>query len=233
MQRKRSAGGNGNMSGATPACRIKINAAGDWQVLPPAGQITQIGDAGVNNHGLVANDDLFISGKVEANGFFFADGGAQISGSCNIYGQLVLPGQNYRLQDEGVNTSNLQFRKNNEEITIAVGQGAAGVNTAINLAMANCIIAAVAVRVTLAPGGGATTFSMGRTGGNIDEFIQALAVALGTTGTSAANGDGVNPGPVHNAAANTFVITTDANVTISDMKIRITVWYREIIPPNS
>lgn len=249
MPRKRSAGGNGNMSGATPACRIKINAAGDWQVVPPAGQITQIGNAGATSRGLVANADLFVSGKLETDGPLYCDnrltvvsgidgsGDSNIAsgGSCTIdvltCASLTLGSTMYK--QPGDNNSELYHYEVSEEVTIPVGQGAAGINSVGDLAYEETIIKAVAVRVTQAPGGGATVVHVGRTGGNIDEFIQNLAVALGTTGNSAANGDGVNAGPVHNAASNTFVITTDANVTGAAMKIRICVWSIKINAPDS
>jgi len=238
------------MSGAIPACRIKINAAGDWQIVPPAGQITQIGNAGATSQGLVNNDDLFVSGKLEVDARAYFDAGfysyvqarlygsalfwasAEFYSTASFAGNMTL-GWDFYLDHSGSAGSSLRSPTQVEELTIAVGTGAAGVNTAANLAPVNSIITAVAVRVTQAPGGGATVFDIGRTGGNTDEFIQNLAVALNTTGNSAANGDGVNAGPVHNAAANTLVVTTDANVTITDMKVRIVTWYDQIIEPTS
>ena len=216
------------MSGIIASCKIKVNAAGDWQVLPPAGQITQIGNAGATSNGLVADDDLFVSGKFECDGEAYFDGA---NSYCN--GILLMNGEYQYIKDVGRNNSQLHHHKASEQLTIAIGTGAAGVNTVANLAPANSIINAIAVRVTQAPGGGATEFDLGRTGGNLDEFIDGLAVALGTQGTSAANSDGVNPGPVHNAANNTFTLTTDANVTVSDMKVRICVYSREINAPTS
>lgn len=219
------------MSGLKPSCRIKVNARGDWRILPPAGQITQIGTAGTTGRGLVANDDLFVSGKLEVDGVLYGDNGIVVRAGSDFYGSLTMRWRENRIEDQNENDSKLAHSKRQEEKTIPVGQGAAGINTAGNLVDDNCVIIAVAVRVTQAPGGGAATFSLGRTGGNIDEFIQDLAVAMGTTGTSPANGDGVNVGPVHNAATNTLVITTDANVTGSDMKILIVTWLRSVYPP--
>lgn len=240
------------MKGLTLPSRVKVNAAGDWQILPPAGQITQIGDAGATSRGLVANDDLFVSGKLEVDGVAEFETDANFrTGIVRSYGALraqasftsytttlfhgatTLDDEAANLRDRGANLCMLFHGKISEELTIAVGVGAAGVNTAANLAPADSIITAVAVRVTQAPGGGATVFDVGRTGGNLDEFIDGVAVALGTTGTSAANGDGVNPGPVHNAAANTLTVTTDANVLVTDMKVRICTWYQELTPPTS
>lgn len=237
MPRKRSAGENGNMSGATPACRIKINAAGDWQIAPPAGQITQIGNAAATSQGLVNNDDLHVCGKFEVDGRSYFDFICTFN-AVVYFNVEAFVGRDFQMAaaaeilDYGPGGSGIVHRKTTEEITIPVGQGLAGINTVANLAIADSIIVAVLVRVQQAPGGGATNFDVGRTGGNADEFIQNLAVALGTQGSSAADGDGVNAGPVHNAAANTFVVTTDANVTVSDMIIRIVVYSKECLLPT-
>ncbi|KKN30929.1 hypothetical protein LCGC14_0829200 [marine sediment metagenome] len=219
------------MKGFKSACRVKINAAGDWQIVPPAGQITQIGNAGATSRGLVANDDLFVSGKLEVDDTAYFDAGVTLQGTTSVFGtmQFLAPsGQIWRYAD---NSAYLRLADLSEELIIPVGQGAAGINTVVALAIANSVLDAVAVRVTQAPGGGAATFSVGRTGGNIDEFIQNIATALATVGNSAADGDGVNAGPIHNGAANTLVITTNANVTVTEMKVRIVLWYTLINAP--
>jgi len=219
------------MSGFKPACKIRVNAAGDWEVVPPAGQITQIGNAGGTSHGLVANDDLFVSGKLEVNGITYFDEDVEFLEKANFrdWFRIRYPGGRLFLYSR--HDSNLDFNNTESETTIPVGQGAAGINT-INFAPANSIIVAVVARVTVAPGGGATTFSVGRTGGNIDEFVQNRPVALGTLSYSSTHGDGVNPGPVNNGALNSFVITTDADVLVSDMKVRIIAWTQKIIGPT-
>jgi ATP-dependent protease HslVU (ClpYQ) peptidase subunit len=120
-----------------------------------------------------------------------------------------------------------------EELTIAVGQGAAGVTTSGNLAPANADIRSTVVRVTQAPGGGATTFDVSVTGSaNPDELIDALSTALNTTGTSQANNDGTQL-PIQNGSATTLTVTTDANVTTSDMKVRIVTFYENFTPPTA
>lgn len=125
----------------------------------------------------------------------------------------------------------LGIRSITEEVTIAVGQGAGGVATTISVP-ANSRILDAAARVTQAPGGGATTLDVGRTAGDLDELIDGISTALDTTGTSVANhGPGV-VFPLENPTANTLDLTTDANVTVSDMIARVTVWYREITPPT-
>lgn len=120
-----------------------------------------------------------------------------------------------------------------EEVTIPVGQGAAGVITAGNLAPANSRIIEAAVRVTQQPGGGATTLDAGITGGNLDGLIDGIATAVDTTGNSVANNDGVQTFPIENAAATTLTLTTDANVTGTDMTVRVVVWYRDVVAPTS
>jgi hypothetical protein len=122
-----------------------------------------------------------------------------------------------------------------EEVTIPVGSG----NTPVvestgNLAPANSIIRAVAVRVTDAPGGGATVVAVGRTGGgNTDEFIDDISTALTTTGNLAANSDGtLTFTNMLNASAATLTVTTDADVTGDEMKLRIVVYYDLITVPT-
>lgn len=221
------------MSGATPACRIKINAAGDWQVVPPAGQITQIGNAGATAHGLVNNDDLFVSGKLEVNGSTFFDGFTIFDDTGRFESDAVF----YLDMDQRgrwPGTSAKIIRDSLSEIlTIPIGQGAAGVVTAANLAPVNSTMIGCVCRVTQPPGGGATTIDIGRTGGgNLDEFIDGIATALGTTGTFAANHDAATIGPVLNAAADTLTLTTDANVVGVDMKVKIVVFFRREVPPT-
>lgn len=212
------------MKGLTPSCRVRVNAAGDWQILPPAGQITQIGNAGATSHGLVANDDLFVSGKLEVDELSYFERDAIFYAIIGIHGVI---------RKFGNFGDRLQITHVQEELTIPVGQGAAGVVTAANLAPANSTIIGCVCRVTQAPGGGATTIDIGRTGGgNLDEFIDGIATALGTTGTFAANHDAATVGPVLNAAVDTLTLTTDANVTGTDMKVRIVIFCREEIAPT-
>lgn len=52
--------------------------------LAPTGQYLRIGDAGVTSHSLAANDDLFVSGKLEVDGAAFFDG--TVVGASSIYG---------------------------------------------------------------------------------------------------------------------------------------------------
>lgn len=206
------------MSQLTSSCRVRVNAAGDWQVLPPAGQITQIGDAGATSRGLVNNDDLFVSAKFEVGGT------ASFNVSSYVYGRIV---------QQAARGASCSLRAVSELLVIPVGQGAAGVNTLGDLALENSIVFAAAAIIVQAPGGGATIWNIGRTGGNIDEFAQNMPVALSTQSISTTDGDGANTGPVFNAADNTLVVTTDANVLVSDMQIRITTWAWQFVAPTS
>lgn len=200
---------------ATPA-GINLN------IIPGAGGITQIGDAGVTSRGLVANDDLFVSGKLEVDGSAYFDGVAYFQG-------IALSGAICLYTSWG---SWLDQQWSTEEITIPVGQGAAGVISAGILAPARTTIIACHCRVTQAPGGGATTIDIGRTGGNLDEFIDGIGTALGTRGTFAGNHDAATVGPVFNVAANTLTLTTDFNVAISDMKVKVLLVYQEHSAPT-
>jgi hypothetical protein len=120
-----------------------------------------------------------------------------------------------------------------EELTISVGNGSAGVVTSGNLAPANSLIEGVAVRVTQAPGGGATTIDVGVTGsGNLDSLIDGISTALNTTGTSPADNDATQL-PLLNGSATTLTVTTDSDVTGSDMKVRIVVYYKQFTVPTS
>ncbi len=211
------------MSGMIASCRVKVNSAGDWQILPPAGQITQIGDATTTAWGLVADDDLMVTGNAEVGG------GMYIRGQSWLLGELGLK-QGLQIYSGGGGVLSKAYVM--EEVTIPVGQGAGGVLSSADLCPANSVLLGIAGRVNQAPGGGASLLNVGRAG-NIDEFADDIAVALGTQFTSPTDGDGDNPGPVFNAADTKMTLTTDANVTGTDMKVRIVVFYVELIAPTS
>lgn len=212
---------------------ISTTAAGNLILLPNASSITVVGDAGSTSHSLAANDDLFVSGKLEVDGASYLDGTVSLGGTTSLNG--VASAYSTFLFYGGSGASITVYRVT-EEVTIPVGEGNTPVVTSSsNLAPANSIIKAVAVRVTQAPGGGATVVSVGRTnGGNTDEFIDDISTAVNTTGNSVANNDGALVAEdMWNASADTFDVTTDADVTDSDMKIRIVVWYEQITSPTS
>lgn len=113
-----------------------------------------------------------------------------------------------------------------ETVTISVGDGADPVvETSGNLAPANSLLLGATSRVTQAPGGGATMIDIGVTGsGNLDSLVDGMSTVLDTTATTPADGDGTQM-PLTNAADATLTVTTDADVTVSDMIIKVTVWY--------
>ena len=215
-------------TGLKQSCKIKVNAAGDWLIMPPVGQITQVGDAGPTAWGLVDQDDLYVTGKFEVKGSLWQRGSA-----LYVMQNLVMREQAEWEDNFDCGAKQVSIKKT-ELITIPAGQGAAGFVGAYNLARANAIILGVGVRVTQAPGGGATTFDVGRTGGgNLDEFIAGLTTALNTTGLSTSDGDGVNVGPIYNGPIGKFTVTTDANVIGASLKVRVVVWSRDLIAPTS
>jgi hypothetical protein len=134
---------------------------------------------------------------------------------------------------EGASSAALTLKQISELTTIAVGSGADPVvETTANLAPANALILGVAFRVTDAPGGDAATIDIGRSGGgNLDEFIDGASCdILAETGNSFANNDGTVT-PVFNASAAKLTLTTNADVSGDDMKVRIVVFYYDITPP--
>jgi len=132
--------------------------------------------------------------------------------------------------------SYLQMKSITEEVTIAVGSGLDPVVvTSGNLAPASSLIVGATFRVTDAPGGGATTISIGRTGGgNLDEFISVKSCdVLGETGNTLAGDGDATVMPLMNSAAATLTLTTNADVTTNDMKIRVTVFYINMSAPTA
>ena len=114
-----------------------------------------------------------------------------------------------------------------------MGQGAAGVATAANLAPADSFLLGYSCRVTQAPGGGATQWDLGRTAGlpgSQTEIVNAAAVALGTQINSYKHATPF--GFEDQAAADTLTVTTDLNVAVSDMKILIVAYYVDMIDPS-
>jgi hypothetical protein len=59
-------------------------------LLPATGVYTRIGDAGVTSHALAANDDLFVSGKLEVDGTTILDGVAYLYNGFYAYNNLIL-----------------------------------------------------------------------------------------------------------------------------------------------
>ena len=133
----------------------------------------------------------------------------------------------------GADGDHCLYGRNEEEITIPVGVGVPpGAPSISNLLEAESIILGVVARVSQAPGGGATLWNLGIVG-NIDKYLASIAVALGSTGVSPADSDGDDLGPHYQVAGDTLKIVTNANVTVSDMKVKITVFFIRLYPQES
>lgn len=134
----------------------------------------------------------------------------------------------------GGNGSEYNLQTTTEEVTIAIGSGLDPVVvTSGNLAPANCLIKGIAFRVTQAPGGGATTLDIGITGGDLDAYIDGASCdVLGEVGDFYTNGN-VGAPIINRGAATTLTLTADADVTGTDMKIRVIVFYETITSPQN
>lgn len=133
----------------------------------------------------------------------------------------------------GSKGSFLNIKSMSELVTVSVGNGSGGVVTSGNLAPANSLIFGVSARVTDAPGGGATEYDIGVTGGgNQAALIDGAGVSIGTTAVSAGGNDGTAL-PIQNASDTTLTVTTDSDVTVDDMILRVVVYYMEIIASTS
>jgi hypothetical protein len=135
----------------------------------------------------------------------------------------------------GSNGSKLEFGSLSEEVTVAIGTGSAGVNSTTNLVPPNCMMMGISARVTQAPGGGATMFDVTITGSpDVDQYLDDVSTALNTTANSGADNDGSTLWePCETATGKTLKITTDANVTGTDMKIRLVSYYAQFTDPTS
>jgi len=220
------------MIGLTTSHKVKPNAAGDWQIMPPPGIFTQIGNAGGPASGLILGpDDFHGSGKVEANNNLCLIGVTPTE-ALRLASHLDLDAEADMIVEEA-RGGRLFSAKITEEVTIPIGQGAAGVWGAEAMNPGPAIILSVMSRITQAPGGGATLLDIGRWGpGNPDEYLSNGTVNLGDTSDSATDGDGVNAGPVYQDIDTVLLYTTNNNVTISDMKVRLTTYYMEFFPPT-
>lgn len=132
----------------------------------------------------------------------------------------------------------LTLAKIEEEVTIAVASGnTPAVTTTGNLAPANSIIVGGSFVVTQAPGGDATTLDIGVTGGDLDGLVDGMSCdVLGESGRFFVDGEATAVGtngitPLVNKTATTLTLTTDADVSVSDMKVLVTVWYETVTPP--
>ncbi|MCB2198899.1 hypothetical protein KQI63_05800 [bacterium] len=110
-----------------------------------------------------------------------------------------------------------------ELLTIPVGSGSGGINTSNVLVPAGCVVTSVSWIVYQAPGGGAATMSIGRVG-SPTEFANSVACA--TQGDSGTSYDQATPaGFLPNGTDKKLTVTTNADVTVSDMIVRLVVTY--------
>ena len=210
------------MTSACGRCRIQQNAIDDWQILPPAGQITQIGDGLGGFAPPITNNDLLVIGTMGAFGIVAAGAGFQAEADSEDTGAIAFTGIS------NVDGETASMRMRSEEITIAVGNGLAGVVSVGNLFQPSIIVLMVYARVTQAPGGGATTFRITPTGTPGDCLIHDKAVAVDGVFDSTKDSDGDHDGPWYNPTNVTLTIATDADVTISDMKVRVGIHYIQL-----
>jgi hypothetical protein len=112
-----------------------------------------------------------------------------------------------------------------EEVIIPVGSGnTPTVVSTKNLAPANSLLVGIGLRITQAPGGGATTLEIGKTPLS-DDLITGFVIA-GVTGAFPFGG-------YTTTSAATFTLKTDADVTISAMKMKIVSYYAQITAPSA
>jgi len=117
-----------------------------------------------------------------------------------------------------------------EEITVGIGTDSTTSTT--NLFPANSVIRMIGATVSQSCTG-ASTWSLLPADGTGDELIKDISVALWSKGTSMGDGDGTHDGPWFNKTAAKINIDTDANVTDTDFKVRITVLYDTYVGADS
>jgi hypothetical protein len=151
---------------------------------------------------------------------------------ANVGGEITFMGSAENSNDPTTWTT---FGEKEDTITISVGSGSSGVDSTHDLFPANSVIFGVTCRVIQAPGGGATNFDVQVKGGTAEGCIKDCLVALNTAGISIGAGTyaGVSTFPFTNASAAKATITTDGNVTVSDMKVRVNVSYMTLRPPTA
>ena len=120
-----------------------------------------------------------------------------------------------------------------ELVTVPVDSGLApAVESTANLFPANSLILGVCFRVVDAPGGGAALIDIGASGGDLDLWIDGASCdVLGETGSSPKDSQVILTGPLYQRLAAKATLTTDADVTINDMIVRVTVYYMDFTPP--
>ena len=182
---------------------ITSTANGDILLKPHGTGLVEIGDDASPSYVTGDNGQLFVSDKFEVAST------AYMIGSTYFYGSILRYANNgtWQVTDEAFT----------ELVTIPVGQGAGGVVSSTNIVPAYSRVTGSMVRVTQAPGGGASTFTIGITGGAADNLITTTSTASDTTSKRM-------PDTENNGASTTITITTDSNVTGSDMVVRVVLF---------
>lgn len=70
--------------GSSSSSTIATTAGISLKLIPGAGAITIIGNAGSTSHSLNANDDLYVSGKLEVDGVTYLDGSLEMGGAISL-----------------------------------------------------------------------------------------------------------------------------------------------------
>jgi len=203
-------------------CKIGFDGSGNWQLLPPDGKVVRIGDLDTPQYA-ADNDSLFVGNDLEL--------GSQQGQSSTFYGKQMELRTQFRLFAFGA-YSYLRLKYWFEEITIPVGQGSAGVLSTGNAFFDGTLVFAVGARVTQAPGGGATSWSLRREGAAGPEFAQNRPVTLGTLANWYSHFYTGYDKVLFQTANQRMQVNTNLNVTISDMKVRVVHIYWLLEPPS-
>jgi hypothetical protein len=137
-------------------------------LLPPTGVYTRIGDAGTTSRSLASNDDLFVSGKLEVDGTFYADGGGYWAGDFQLASTYAI------VAGWGVDTNYTLFKARDSgigNVEVARLQGAADPYVQIGRDDTGVALNAVTDMLVLQAGGG--------TGNEAAGFGFGLSVKLG------------------------------------------------------
>jgi hypothetical protein len=215
------------------------NPNGNFIILPNGSGITIIGDAGSTSHSLAANDDLFVSGKLEVDGQSYFDNVVNLYSAVYCSSILGIYEAGYTRQSSN-SGSKIERKEEYQLVTIAATASSA-TTTTLSVPVRSTITGIVA-RVVQAPGGGPTNFNVGINGGDADCIIDNAAVTVDGTFDAWEDGDGTYDFyiPVTTAGgALTFDVTTTDGadnptaVTGASFILRLTAFYETRTPHTS